>query len=164
MGVINDNVILIPFTIDHVRNKSLIIRILNSEEALWKSEFGQNAHKNKFNWGLEDQKSIQRENLFTNGFMNDDESLAVYRRIIDTYYTSPWDYDVDVMNAVHYFRVNRLLYYKTHAIGNGENIKVQCETPMLFSLCGKYISTISEELRKVDKNWHHGIIHSFSRS
>lgn len=164
MGIIKNAIDVIPFTLNHVRDKTLLIKILNAEETLWKSDFGQNAHRNKFNWGLEDQKSIQRENLFNHGFTNDDESLAVYRRIIDTYYNSPWDYDKDIMNSVHYFRENRLLYYKTKEIIKGDNIRMDCETPMLFSRCGNYISTISEELCKVDKNWKHGIIHSFSRS
>jgi hypothetical protein len=105
-----------PFTIADVKNKQLVIQMLNYEEQLTKSDYGQSLYKNTLNKpfvSLNIEKSLNRLTLTQFGFDTSDTSVETYRTIFRTYYNSPHDYDKDVLNAVHYMRENKCVYYKT---------------------------------------------------
>lgn len=56
------------------------------------------------------------------GFDTSDESVASYRSIFRNYFRSPDDYDAEVIDAVHYFRANRCVFYKAPKIEIGEAV------------------------------------------
>lgn len=104
-----------PFTHRHVQNKNLVIKMLQYEENLAKSEEGQQRYRDtpKAAESLICEKGFQRDTLHQFRFDTTDKSLEMYRTIFRNYYTSPTDYDKDVMEACYYFRNNRLKFYTT---------------------------------------------------
>ena len=68
----------IPFTIENVKNKELVIRMLNYEEKLTKSDYGQSLYKNTLNnplISLTIEYGINRLVLSNFGFDTTDESV-----------------------------------------------------------------------------------------
>ena len=55
---------------------------------------------------LDVEKMINRIVLNYFGFDTSNESVENYRTIFRTYFKSPNDYDVEVINSVHYMREN----------------------------------------------------------
>uniref|UniRef100_A0A6C0CLQ0 Uncharacterized protein n=1 Tax=viral metagenome TaxID=1070528 RepID=A0A6C0CLQ0_9ZZZZ len=154
-----------PFTAECVDDKQLVIKMLNAEEKLWFSEYGQDIHKNEFNYrgtSLMPQLNIQRKNLINFGFENDDESLDHYRSIFKHYYKSATDYDHDVINAVHYMRNNRCIFYKQRPLEIGENIKDVCDNTSLYTIDGVK-QTLTQAIGKI-KEGGHAIFAAFSMS
>lgn len=114
-----------PFTINDVKNKQLVIQMLNYEEQLTKSDYGQSLYKNTLNKpliSLTIEYAINRLVLAYFEFDTTDASVAMYRTIFKTYYKSPNDYDADVLNAVHYMRENKCVYYKMPVLQIGDKI------------------------------------------
>lgn len=106
--------ILIPFTYDHVKDKNLVICMLQYEEEYNASESGQNLYKTELlnpHSSLDTIYAVHRVTLLKFGFDTSDFSVENYRRIFSYYYNSPTDYDADVMNASFYMRNNKLVFY-----------------------------------------------------
>lgn len=125
MGKIDINNDSKPFTIDNVRDKQLVIEMLNYEELLTKSDQGQSLYKNVLNnplISLTIEKTLNRMTLAHFNFNTDDISVETYRTIFRTYYRSPTDYDKDVLDAVHYMRENKCVYYKNSDLNIGDKI------------------------------------------
>ncbi|ARF11262.1 hypothetical protein Klosneuvirus_1_119 [Klosneuvirus KNV1] len=151
----------VPFTIEHIKNKHLVIKMLNYEEEFTKSKDGQLLYHNPLNRpivSLTIEKIIHRIVLTKFGFDTSDESVANYRLIYKTYYKSPNEYDKDVINAVHYMRENKCAYYKSPVFEIGQKIP-DC---ILFHLDGKSVTTLHDIINK--KNADHILIAAFSLS
>ena len=111
MGVQKNNK---PFTHDDVANKPLVISMLRYEETLAKSETGQALYADASLNPLVTitvEKIINRLTLKHFGYTTTDADVEHYRSIFLTYYTSPTDYDPDVINSVHYMRENMVVKY-----------------------------------------------------
>jgi hypothetical protein len=148
VGTLADNPI--PFTSTHVKNKQLVIQMLNYEENLTKSDFGQNLYKNILNSpliSLTIEHAINRLVLAKFGFDTSDLSVSTYRTIFQTYYNSSSDYDPDVLNAVHYMRENKCVYYKQRPLEIGDVIP-DCE---LYEIDGITKTTLYNIINKESK-------------
>lgn len=150
-----------PFTINHIKNKELVIKMLNYEEEFTKSDNGQLMYHNPLNRPLVSltiEKSIQRIVLTKFGFDTSDESLVNYRNIFKNYYESPEKYDPDVLNATHYMRENKCVYYKQQPIELGDKIP-NCR---LYKLDGMTETTLYNEINK--KIYDYTLVAGFSLS
>jgi hypothetical protein len=115
---------LIEFTSNHVSNRNLVIELLLYEDKLFQSQYGQTVYQNTPNalFSSEPQIIIQRRVLVTFGFSSSDDSIKHYHTIFAHYYNNPFEYDKQVMNAVTYFRENKILYYQKPALQKGQII------------------------------------------
>lgn len=159
--IINSPNGLIPFTIDHVKNKVLVIQMLNYEEQLTKSDYGQSLYKNTLNnplISLTIEYGINRLVLSNFGFDTTDSSVNMYRTIFKTYYNSPDDYDSDVLNAVHYMRENKCVYYKNYPLQINDKIP-NCD---LYELDGISKTTLYNVINKTKSKYT--LIGAFSLS
>lgn len=152
---------LIPFTIDHVNNKDLVIKMLKKEEELIKSASGQERYKNIYNKpyiSLTNEYAFNRKILSLFGFDTSDYSVNNYRSIFRTYYHSPTNYDHDVINSSHYMRNNRCVFYTSPSINVGDIIP----NVELYEADGKTKTTIYDIVKKYNAN--ETIIAAFSMS
>lgn len=115
----------IPFTDDHLDNKELIIKMLNEEtKIIFDDKFQKNYH-NKY---MKPYTSMDidfiaiRLVLDKFGFDTTNESVVNYRKIFKRYYSDPDEYDEDVINASHYMKNNRLMFYKTKELNIDDKI------------------------------------------
>ncbi len=134
-----------PFTMDNVKNKSLVIDMLNFEETFTKSDQGQLFYKNPFNRpyvSLDILYAINRIVLDKFNFDTSDKSVENYRTIFKTYFTSPDNYDKDVMQAVHYMRENKCVFYKYPPMKIGQKIP----NTELTKLDGKTKTSLHDEI------------------
>lgn len=148
-----------PFTIDDVKNKNLVIQMLNYEELITKSDTGQSLYKNKLNLplvSLNVEKALNRLTLIHFNFDTSDESVELYRSIFKNYYRSATDYDKDVLGAVHYMRENKCVYYTKPIINIGDTIP-NCD---LYELDGKTKTSLYDIINNSD----YTLIESFSLS
>jgi len=162
MGKIEQNIgNAIPFTITNVKNKELVIQMLNYEEQLTKSNYGQSLYKNTLNKpliSLTIEYAINRLVLAKFGFDTTDRSVSMYRTIFKTYYNSPHDYDPDVLNAVHYMRENKCVYYKMPPLQINDKIP-NCE---LYNLDGITKTTLHDTINNLNSKYT--LIGAFSLS
>jgi hypothetical protein len=123
MGKSSDEIIYKSFTNESIKNKQLMLDMLNFEDKYYFSNIGQSIMgdigKNNI-FSLDGSKTIQRITLFNFGFSSTDQDLATYRTIFHNYYNSPTDYDSDILSSVYYMRENRLLYYTTPKLSIGD--------------------------------------------
>lgn len=112
MGIENK---LIPFDLEYIQNKQLILSMLEYEDKLFLSKEGQQflSEYGSNTTSLEGSKSIQRKTLNNFGFSSTDTDLSNYRKIFHHYYVSSTEYDPQILNSVYYMRENRCLYYKS---------------------------------------------------
>lgn len=111
---------------DHeLNNRDLVIKMLRWESEFMCSPEGQARYKAKGSGqftSLDNEYAFNRRVLREFGFTTNDQSVANYRRIFRTYFRSPTDYDHDVINASHYMRNNRCVFYTTPEIQVGDQI------------------------------------------
>ena len=134
--------------------------MLNYEEDLTKSDFGQSLYKNTLNRPLVSltiEKTINRLVLSHFGFDTNDQNVEKYRTIFKTYYKGPTDYDVDVLNAVHYMRENKCVYYKDRVLQIGDKLP-NCQ---LYNLDGQSKVNLYDT---IDPNNNYTMIAAFSLS
>jgi hypothetical protein len=129
----------IPFTMKHVRDKSLVIAMLKYEDIYGNGEEGQIYYETELNFP---RSSLMVQN---------------YRKIFSTYYNSPTDYDADVLNSVYYMRENKCVYYTSPEIKVGDKLK---DCPLLTAE-GKEIKLF--DILKNHK-YTHAIVGAFSNS
>jgi catalase (peroxidase I) len=136
-----------PFTPADVKNKPLVIKMLNYEEEITKSDVGRILYSTKLNRPLVTltiEHTLNRLTLAHFNFDTSDESVEMYRTIFRNYYTSPTEYDAEVMNAVHYMRENKCVYYTQPPLQIGDTIP-DCQ---LFTIDGKNVTSLYDEINK----------------
>lgn len=115
----------IEFKDKQLSNRDLVIRMLKWESEFMCSPEGQARYKTygsgQFT-SLDNEYAFNRRVLREFGFTTSDESVANYRRIFRTYFRSATDYDSEVINASHYMRNNRCVFYTTPEILVGDQI------------------------------------------
>jgi hypothetical protein len=159
MGV-SEEIEKIPFTMKHVRDKSLIIAMLKYEDIYGNGEEGQIYYETELNFprsSLMVVYSFHRQTLDHFGFDTSNKSVENYRKIFSTYYNSPTDYDADVLNSVYYMRENKCVYYTSPEIKVGDKLK-DCA---LLTAEGKEIKLF--DILKQHK-YTHATIGAFSNS
>ena len=147
------------FTINDVKNKELVIKMLNYEEQISKGDTGQSLYKNTLNLplvSLNVEKTLNRLTLMHFGFDTTDESVEMYRSIFKNYYNSANDYDKDVLSAVHYMRENKCVYYTKPIINVGDVIP----NTELYELNGMTKTSLYDVINKSN----YTLIQSFSLS
>lgn len=155
------NVSGISFTMNNVNDKELVIQMLNYEETLTKSDYGQSLYKNTLNnplISLTIEHAINRLVLTHFGFDTTDSNVDMYRTIFKTYYNSPDDYDKDVLNSVHYMRENKCVYYKMPLLQLGDKLP-NCD---LYKLNGETLTNLHDVINKFNSTYT--LIGAFSLS
>lgn len=148
------------FSYEDIKNRELILKMLEYEDKLYLSDKGQEILKNYGDnfVSLEGSKIIQRMTLQSFGFSSSDDSMKNYRRIFHNYYNSSEDYDKEVLSKVFYMRENRCLYYKEPEINIGDTLP----DIDVYNLDGKTQTSIHNILN--NKDYNHCIIAAFSMS
>lgn len=101
------------FTDSDVANKELVLQMLQFEDSVIKGPIGRSIYEkttNRFSTS-KPEKKINMLVLSKFGFDTSKLSVRTYRTIFKHYYRSPTDFDVDIINAVVYFRENRRNFY-----------------------------------------------------
>lgn len=122
----NECKIKINFSLDHVKNKDLVIEMLRFEEKYNNSKEGQLIYKTKMNntsATFFSNETISRKVLSHFGFNTSNESLEAYYNIFRTYFKSPFDYDKDVINSSFYMRNNKCIFYTMPELVAGDKMK-----------------------------------------
>ncbi|AYV82005.1 MAG: hypothetical protein Homavirus2_9 [Homavirus sp.] len=161
MGKDDNITTLVPFTINHVNDRQLVINMLKYEEELTKSEYGQSLYKNPLNSpliSLNVEKTFNRLTLVLFGFDTTDDSVEMYRTIFKTYYKSPYEYDKEVLDSVHYMRENKVVYYKNKPLKIGDIIP-DCK---LYNLDGTTQTSLYDAINKT--NSAYTVVAGFSLS
>lgn len=136
-----------PFTNADVKNKPLVIKMLNYEEEITKSDIGRTLYSTKLNRPLVTltvEHTLNRLTLAHFNFDTSDESVEMYRTIFLNYYTSPTEYDAEVLNAVHYMRANKCVYYTQPPLQIGDVIP-DCK---LFMIDGENVTSLYDEINR----------------
>ena len=112
-----------PFTPTDVRKRDLVLAMLRYEDSLFLGSRGQALFKDtsfEHLSNLETYYAFHRATLAKHGFSTTDKDVETYRTIFRTYYTSPTEYDAEVLRAVCYMRENKCVYYKdpTPSVGD----------------------------------------------
>ena len=105
---------LVPFTREHLHDKELVIRMLKWEDAYIRRPENQSLFKDatyRPYISLDLLKRFNRAALMEFGFSSTPADVALYRKIFKTYHKTATEYDKDVMEATHYFRGNRCVFY-----------------------------------------------------
>ena len=141
---------LVKFTRDDVLKKELIIKMLNYEEQIAKSDIGKELYTNSYNNPFTStfvEETLNRLTLTKFGYDTSDESVNNYRSIFRTYYKSPTHYDHDVINASYYMRNNRCVFYQSKKLVSGDKIP-DCD---IYTIGGKRTNVYSILDRNADK-------------
>lgn len=151
---------LISFDLTYIKNKQLILSMLEYEDKLFLSKEGQQflSEYGLNTTSLEGSKSIQRKTLNNFGFNSSDTDLANYRKIFHHYYVSPTEYDPQILNSVYYMRENRCLYYKSKPL----EINTIIPNLNIYGLDGKTQYDLHNLIR--EKNYSKTILAAFSLS
>ena len=149
-----------PFTIDHIKNKQLIMDMLKYEDTLIHGDTGHQiftdpSYKNQYS--LFSTYTIHRMVLQKFGFNTSHLDVANYRSIFSNYYRSPTDYDPEVLNSVTYMRENKCVYYNQPIINIGDKLP-NCE---IYEIDGKTKTTLYD---KIGTGFNYMLIGGFSHS
>lgn len=108
-----------------LHDRDMVIRMLTWESDHMCSPEGQARYKaagsGQFT-SLDNEYAFNRMVLREFGFSTSDTSVANYRRIFQTYFRSPTEYDEDVIGASHYMRNNRCVFYTSPVLNIGDII------------------------------------------
>lgn len=155
--------------------RELVINMLTWESEYMCSPEGQNRYKAKGSGqftSLDNEYSFNRRVLREFGFSTNDISVSNYRRIFQTYFRSPYDYDVEVINASHYMRNNRCVFYTSPELQIGDQIPnvplltLKSKNITLYDAINNYSmdqQIHNPDTKKVDE-WNKLFICAFSNS
>ena len=138
-----------PFTGQHVKDRDLVIKMLEFETEYAKSEKGQMMYKNPLIFpgtSLTVEYAFNRVTLAEFGFETDDGSVDNYRTIFRTYFKSPTDYDKKVIDASYYMKNNKCVFYEKEPMLLGQKIP-NCD---LYELNGKTKTTLYDTILNND--------------
>lgn len=153
----------IPFTRKHIMDKELIIKMLKEETKIIYDNSFQSNYKNEYmNPYISIDIDLKAIRLVLNkfGFDTSDDSVSNYRNIFKYYYDNPNNYDEDVINASHYMRSNRLLFYKSKELNIGDSIP----NVNLYNLDSTKTNLYEILDKNNQNNFEYTIIASFSMS
>jgi oligoribonuclease NrnB/cAMP/cGMP phosphodiesterase (DHH superfamily) len=155
---LKDN-ILKKFTTDNIKNKELVIQMLEYEDSIIKGDIGKSIYEDSsfehFS-SLEPMYVIHRIVLNNFNFQTDDDDIDNYRKIFAYYYKSPVDYDKDVINSVAYMRENKCVFYTNKDF----NIHDTFENIEMYNLNKNKINLFD----KINKEDNYTLIGAFSNS
>ncbi len=137
---------LTSFSLEHLQDRNLILRMLKYEDDTYKGKYGQDVFKQNEEI-LISQLIIQRHVLKYFNFNSDNISLENYRKICEYYYHGPTDYDEEIMNSVLYLRENRCLYYTTPSLHVNDTYP-NCD---IYNLDGTTKTDLYKEMQGYDK-------------
>jgi hypothetical protein len=138
------------FTNEIITNRDLIIEMLKYEDQVIHGDLGKkiyNDNSYEHYTTHEAMYAIHRIVLSEFGFRTGDEDVKTYRKIFQTYYSSPQVYDKEVMESVSYMRENKCLYYTGKDYGIGDIF----EDINLYDLSGKNKIMLFDKINKDDK-------------
>lgn len=154
---------LLPFTNDNVLDRDLVIRMLQHEEIIATSDWGQNHYRDPFSRvsiSLDNEYAFNRKTLSDYGFNTSNENVANYRTIFRTYFKDPDNYDKEVINASYYMRNNRCIFYRSIPLKGGDLLP-NCR---LYMLDGITKTDLHSAIRGKDKLHKFGLICAYSNS
>ena len=160
MGLITDGPVAQDFTLDHCKDKSLVIQMLKYEDSIIHSNVGQDIYRNELNnnrHSLFPEHTINRITLAHFNFTTNDQSVLNYREIFRHYYNSPTDYDQEVLSCVTYMRENKCVYYTAPDINLNDTLP-DCD---VYQLDGTTKTTLYDQL---GKNFKYAFVAGFSNS
>jgi hypothetical protein len=149
-----------PFTLEDVKNRNLVIKMLKYEDTIIHGEIGKQIYGDpsyKPRTSLFSQFSIHRLVLSKFGFTTSNNDVKNYRSIFLNYYQSPDNYDQEVLSSVTYMRENKCVYYKQPIIQIGDQLP-NCR---LYELDGKTETNLYE---KFGQDFNYMFIGGFSNS
>jgi hypothetical protein len=155
----------VPFRAQHVADRARVLEMLRFEDGVIRSERGRAIYRDlgmEAETSLIAEKTIHRVVLSQFGFDTSDASVEAYRTICAHYYRSPSEYDVEVMQAVAYFRSNKCLFYTSPPIRVGDRLP-DCA---LLQLDGHTATSVHAQLG-LSENSHrftHALVAGFSTS
>ena len=120
------------FTNSDLKNKRLIVDMLQYEDTLIHGEVGQSMYKTPSYYprkSLTIEHALHRLVLQKFGFSNTDTDVATYRSIYRNYYD-----DIDVLRSVTYMRENKCLYYKRPIVEIGDIVSDQLKRCNVYDL------------------------------
>lgn len=112
-----------PFTLEHVKDRELVIKMLSYEDTQMLGLPGKHIFKDlslHHLTSLETYYIFHRMTLAAHGFSTTDEDVANYRKIFSNYYNSPHSYDAQVLGSVCYMRQNKCVYYDAPLLSVGD--------------------------------------------
>lgn len=115
-----------PFTEEDIKNKNLILSMLQFEDQIGKSdEIGKMFQIDSYmgRTSLNVIHAIHRMTLDHFDFDTSNKSVENYRKIFLHYYNSPTDYDEDVINSVYYMKNNKCVFYTQPELKVGMKLK-----------------------------------------
>ncbi|ARF08934.1 hypothetical protein Catovirus_1_984 [Catovirus CTV1] len=160
MGFIEDVKNLKVFTLDHIKDKDLVIKMLKYEDSIYLGEKGKEIYENEMyrpRISLDPEYAINRMVLLNFGFDTSDESTENYRKIFSHYYKSALDYDKDVLSSVTYMRNNKCVYYTKPVLEIGDQIP-NCR---IYKLDGIIETSLFDEL---GNDFNFAFVGAFSNS
>lgn len=155
--------LLQPFTEKHVRDRTLVIKMLQYEETQATSQWGQDRYRdptNRVSISLDNEYAFNRKVLYHFGFDTSDESVTWYRRIFKTYFQNPYNYDKEVIESSYYMRNNRCVFYKEQPIVAGDPLP-NCR---LYMNDGYTETTLHNAIMSGDVSTKKAIVCAFSNS
>jgi hypothetical protein len=148
------------FTINHVLNRDLVIKMLKFEDQIIHGDVGKSIYEDdsfEHFSSLEAMYTIHRFVLNQFNFKTTDKDVANYRKIFAAYYKSPTDYDKEVLDCVTYMRENKCVYYA----GKNFNVGDMFEDVNVYELNGKTLTSLQN---KINKNDDYTFIGAFSNT
>jgi hypothetical protein len=138
------------FTNEIITNRELIIEMLKYEDQVIHGDIGKkiyNDNSYEHYTTHEAMYAIHRIVLSEFGFRTNENDVKTYRKIFQTYYSSPQVYDKEVMESVSYMRENKCLYYT----GKDFRIGDIFEDINLYDLSGKNKIMLFDKIQNDDK-------------
>jgi hypothetical protein len=138
------------FTNEVILNRNLIIEMLKYEDKVIHSDLGKNIYNDnsyEHYTSHEAMYAIHRIVLSEFGFNTTDENVITYRKIFQSYYSSPLVYDKEVIESVSYMRENKCLYYTGKDYGIGDIF----EDVRVYNIDGKENVSLFDRIKKEDK-------------
>jgi hypothetical protein len=138
-----DNYNLNPFTIETIKDRGLVLRMLKFEDHIIHGPIGKQIYEDdsyEHFTSLSAMYAIHRIVLNEFNFSNTELDVTNYRKIFSHYYRSPDDFDKEIIDAVTYMRENKCIYYN----GKDYNIGDHFEDVEVYGIDGQKVSLLEK--------------------
>lgn len=115
-----------PFTIDTIKDRELILRMLTFEDHIIHGPIGKLIYEDdsyEHFTSLNAMYAIHRIVLNEFNFSNTELDVTNYRKIFSHYYRSPEDFDKEIIDSVTYMRENKCIFYNGKDFNNGDHFE-----------------------------------------